>query len=216
MFAIFFCKFIKFAHTIQWGFLQKFLFGHFYVFRELFCLLQHILATVQPKIHLNTKSEILPFGWTKCPKTGPPRFFIGHPAWHAPSVCTRTKWKNHCTDVIINTFQQIHVDKYSRYVSAVIDFLTNLGNLKPTYTFNITARSQPRLHRTSQFLQSVSVPTSSGRKQSFFAHFSAMKALSDVKKKNKEKQPCASSTVATHQLHQLLLRWSIRGLPHRY
>ena len=65
----FFCKFIKFAHTIQWGFLQKNLFGHFYVFRELFCLLQHILATVQPKIYLNTKFEILPFGWTKCPKT---------------------------------------------------------------------------------------------------------------------------------------------------
>ena len=67
----FFCKFVKFAHTIQWRFLQKFLFGHFYVFRELFCLLQHILATVQPKIHLNTKLEILPFGWTKCPKTEP-------------------------------------------------------------------------------------------------------------------------------------------------
>ena len=67
----FFCRFVKFAHTIQWAFLQKFLFGHFYVFRELFCLLQHILATVQPKIHLNTKFEILPFGWTKCPKTEP-------------------------------------------------------------------------------------------------------------------------------------------------
>ena len=26
---------------------------------------------VQPKIHLNTKFEILPFGWTKCPKTEP-------------------------------------------------------------------------------------------------------------------------------------------------
>ena len=73
----FFCKFIKFAHTIQWGFLQKFLFGHFYVFPELFCLLQHILATVQPKIHLNTKFEILPFGWTKCPKTEP--FFLKLP-----------------------------------------------------------------------------------------------------------------------------------------
>ena len=73
----FFCKSIKFAHTIQWGFLQKFLFGHFYVFRELFCLLQHILATVQPKIHLNTKFEILPFGWTKCPKTEP--FFFKLP-----------------------------------------------------------------------------------------------------------------------------------------
>ena len=74
----FFCKFIKFAHTIQWGFLQKILFGHFYVFRELFCLLQHILATVQPKIHLNTKFEILPFGWTKCPKTEPFFFEIAH------------------------------------------------------------------------------------------------------------------------------------------
>ena len=73
----FFCKFIKFAHTIQWGFLQNFLFGHFYVFRELFCLFQHILATVQPKIHLNTKFEILPFGWTKCPKTEP--FFLKLP-----------------------------------------------------------------------------------------------------------------------------------------
>ena len=73
----FFCKFIKFAHTIQWGFLQKFLFGHFYVFRELFCLLQHILATVQPKIHLKTKFEILPFGWTKCPKIEP--FFLKLP-----------------------------------------------------------------------------------------------------------------------------------------
>ena len=40
-------------------------------FRELFCLLQHILATEQPKIHLNTKFENLPFGWTKCPKTEP-------------------------------------------------------------------------------------------------------------------------------------------------
>ena len=76
----FFCKFIKFAHTIQWGFLQKFLFGHFYVFRELFCLLQHILATVQPKIHLNTKFEILPFGWTKCPKIEP--FFLKLPSPH--------------------------------------------------------------------------------------------------------------------------------------
>ena len=73
----FFCKFIKFAHTIQWGFLPKNLFGHFYVFRELFCLFQHILATVQPKIHLNTKFEILPFGWTKCPKTEP--FFLKLP-----------------------------------------------------------------------------------------------------------------------------------------
>ena len=73
----FFCKFIKFPHTIQWGFLQKFLFGHFYVFRALFCLLQHILATVQPKIHLNTKFEILPFGWTKCPKSEP--FFFKLP-----------------------------------------------------------------------------------------------------------------------------------------
>ena len=62
---------------IQWGFLQKILFGHFYVFRELFCLLQHILAIVQPKIHLNTKFEILPFGWTKCPKTEP--FFLKLP-----------------------------------------------------------------------------------------------------------------------------------------
>ena len=25
-------------------------------------------STVQPKIHLNTKFEILPLGWTKCPK----------------------------------------------------------------------------------------------------------------------------------------------------
>ena len=53
-----------------------------YVFRELFCLLQHILATVQPKIHLNTKFEILPFGWTKCPKTEP--FFF----WNCPyTIC---------------------------------------------------------------------------------------------------------------------------------
>ena len=58
----FFCKFIKFVHTIQLGFLQKFLFGHFYVLRK-FCLglLQHILTTVQPKIHLNTKFEFFAF-----------------------------------------------------------------------------------------------------------------------------------------------------------
>ena len=55
------------------------------------------------------------------------------------------------------------------YISAVIDFLTNLGNFRPsTYTFNIKAGSQSRLPRTSQFLKSVTVPTSSrGRKQSF-------------------------------------------------
>ena len=73
----FFCKFIKFAHTIQWIFLQKFLFGLFYVFRELFCLIWHTLATVQPKIHLNTKFEILPLGWTKCPKRE--QFFLKLP-----------------------------------------------------------------------------------------------------------------------------------------
>ena len=81
----FFCKFIKFAHTIQWGFLQKILFGHFYVFRELFCLLQHILATVQPKIHLNTKFEILPFGWPKCPKIEP--FFFEIARIHQKCEC---------------------------------------------------------------------------------------------------------------------------------
>ena len=61
-------------------FYKNFYFSHFYVFRELFCLLQHILATVQPKIHLNTKFEILPFGWTKCPKTEP--FFLKLPIFN--------------------------------------------------------------------------------------------------------------------------------------
>ena len=58
---------------------------YFYVFRELFCLLQHILATVQPKIHLNTKCEILTFGWTKCPKIEP-FFFEIAPNSHSTQV----------------------------------------------------------------------------------------------------------------------------------
>ena len=63
--------------------------------------------------------------------SGPPRFFIGHPAWHAPSVCTRTKWNNHCTDVIIKTFRQIHVDKYSRYLYICSDrFSDKFGELQ--------------------------------------------------------------------------------------
>ena len=61
-----------FTKNFIWPFLLN-------VFRELFCLFQHILATVQPKIHLNTKFEILPFGWTKCPKTEP--FFFKLPIW---------------------------------------------------------------------------------------------------------------------------------------
>ena len=52
-------------------FYKNFYLATFMYAESCFVILQHILATVQPKIHLNTKFEILPFGWTKCPKIEP-------------------------------------------------------------------------------------------------------------------------------------------------
>ena len=149
----FFCKFIKFTHTIQhvqWGFLQKFLFGHFYVFRELFCLLQHILATVQPKIHLNTKFEILPFGWTKCPKTEPFFFF-----WNCPTASLLYCQLDWVYSGVYYYTIIIHVDSES--VSLIPDlveasFTRNLAVLTSSIFTNPVYMKQNKLKWSSTYI----------------------------------------------------------------
>ena len=69
----FFCKFIKFAHTIQWRFLQKIFVWPFLCIPRVFLFNVTYFGYRTTKNSL-TKFEILPLGWTKCPKTEP--FFL--------------------------------------------------------------------------------------------------------------------------------------------